>query len=259
MQHPTAMQLEGKVAYVTGAASGMGYEIVSLFAAHGATVALADVQEGRVTEAVEKLRGDGHQALGYRVDVTDRATVEESVRDVERRTDGIDIVVNCAGMAHEFTPIEKIDDGLYRRVMDVNVDGVFHVCRAVVPALKERRRGSIINIASVVAVRPRPGLTAYVAAKNAVIGMTKSLALETAADGVRVNCIAPGAAETPMLNQFIGESNDIAKGREMYVNSIPMGRLADPGDIARGALYLASDNAGFVTGEVIAIDGGRSV
>jgi len=254
-----AGRLAGKVAIITGAASGMGRAASSLFLKEGANVALLDISGDGARNAAREIDPSGASTLALDADVSNGVQMRMAVERTIERFGCVDILFNNAGYPMEFTAIEDVDEQLYERVIDVNVKGVFLGCQAVARHMKERRSGCIINTSSVAALRPRPGLTAYCAAKSAVIAMTKALALELAPYQVRVNCIAPGATDTPMLPGFIGLKNDLEKGRAMYISSIPLGRLATSEDIAAGALYLASDDASFVTGEVLAIDGGRGV
>ncbi|MGH8882688.1 MAG: SDR family NAD(P)-dependent oxidoreductase [Stackebrandtia sp.] len=249
---------EGRVALVTGGASGMGLQSARLLARNGANVHLADIRTDAVEAAAKELSADG-EVTGHTLDITDRQGCTSLVQRVEADHGAVDILVNCAGMAMSFTPVDEVDPDLYRRIMTVNVDGTFWLCQAVIPGMRTRGRGSIVNFASAVVTRPRPGLSPYVAAKAAVIGLTRTMAIELAEHGVRVNCILPGATDTPMLPQFVGADADMAAARQVYESSIPMGQLAQPEDIARGVLYLSSDAASFVTGETLAIDGGRGI
>ncbi|MDE2571421.1 MAG: SDR family oxidoreductase [bacterium] len=237
----------------------MGRAASALFVREGARVVLVDISAEGAERAAKEIDPQGGKTLAFAADVADSARMHAAVERSIEHFGAVDILFNNAGYPMEFTAIEDVDERLYQRVMDVNVKGVFVGSQAVVRHMKERRAGCIINTSSVAALRPRPGLTAYCAAKSAVITMTKALALELAPHQVRVNCIAPGATDTPMLPGFIGLKNDFEKGRAMYIGSIPLGRLATPQDIAAGALYLASDDAAFVTGEVLTIDGGRGV
>jgi 3-oxoacyl-[acyl-carrier protein] reductase len=248
---------EGKTALVTGGASGMGLATVRRLAGLGATVVAADIRADAVAETERELADAPGSVRGVQLDITDRDQCEQVATETQQRHGGIDYLVNCAGMAMSFTPLEKISKDLYDNIVRVNLDGTFNLCQAVVPHMKAQGSGAIVNFASVVAARPRPGLSPYTAAKAGVIAMTKTLALELAEQGIRVNCILPGATDSPMLPKFVGEDADLDAARAVYISSIPMGRLATPEDIAGGVEYLLG--AGFVTGETLSIDGGRGI
>ncbi|WP_163701031.1 SDR family NAD(P)-dependent oxidoreductase [Mycolicibacterium agri] len=249
----------GKTALVTGGASGMGLATVRRLAGLGVAVVAADVRSDAVDEAARQLADAKGSVRGVRLDITDRDQCEQVTNEVQQMHGGIDYLVNCAGSAMSFTPLEKISKELYDSIIRVNLDGTFNLCQAVVPHMKARGSGAIVNFASAVAARPRPGLSPYTAAKAGVIALTKTLALDLAEEGIRVNCILPGATDSPMLPKFVGEDADLDAARAVYISSIPMGRLATPEDIAGGVEYLLSDSAGFVTGETLSIDGGRGV
>jgi 3-oxoacyl-[acyl-carrier protein] reductase len=252
------MRLENQVAIITGAASGMGKATAELFASEGATVIVADLPTSPGDSVVADIVGNGGKAKFIPVDVTDPAQVQALVDTVVREFGQVDIMYNNAGLPMSFTPIEEVSDAYYEKMMAVNVKGVFLGCRAVAPYMKQRRKGVILSTASTSGVRPRPGLNVYAASKGAVIALTKSLALELAPFGIRVNCINPVATDTPMLNQFIGDA-DVEAGRENFLKTIPLGRLAQPMDIAQAALFLASDAASMITGVDLEVDGGRCV
>lgn len=252
------LRLAGKTAVITGAASGMGRAGAELFARHGAAVVVADLDGEGAERVAEAIREVGGRATAVRVDVTReedaRLMVETAVREFGR----IDVLFNNAGIPMPFTPVEEVRLEDWQRIMDVNVKGVFLGCRAAVPHMKRQGGGVILSTASTAGIRPRPGLNAYCASKGAVIALTKSLALELAPWKIRVNCINPVATDTPMLNQFIG-GGDLEEGRRRFLETVPLGRLAQPEDIARAALFLASDEADLITGVALEVDGGRCV
>lgn len=250
-------RLAGKVAVVTGAASGMGRASAERFAAEGARVVVADLDGEGAQRVADAIAENGGEATGVRCDVTRDGDARAMVEAAVGRYGGLDVLFNNAGIATRPRPVEETTEEELDRALEVNVKGVFLCSRAAVPALRERG-GSIIVTASIMGVRARPGFTAYAASKAAAIHLARTLALELAGDGIRVNCLAPVAADTPMLDMFIGD-RDPEEGRAAFISSIPLGRLADPRDIASAALYLASDESAFITGAVLPVDGGRGI
>lgn len=246
------MRLENKVAVVTGAASGFGEGIARRFAEEGARVVVADLN-GAGAEAVARSIGEG--AVAFTGDVTRRADVEAMIATATKTFGGIDILVNNAGATHRNGPMLDVTEEAFDRIFAVNVKSIFLSTRVVVPLMT--RGGVIINTASTAGLRPRPGLTWYNASKGAVITATKSMAVELAPKRIRVNCLCPVAGETAMLADFMGE--DTPEMRAKFVASVPLGRLSTPRDIANAALYLASDEAAFITGVALEVDGGRCI
>jgi 3-oxoacyl-[acyl-carrier protein] reductase len=247
------MRLKDKVAVVTGAGSGMGAAIAETYAREGARVGVLDVNEQAAKEVARKI-GDG--AIAIRCDVSKKADVEAALAATQKAFGGVDILVNNAGISHVNKPVGDIDEDEFDRVFAVNVKGLFFCSQAAIPYLRKSGGGSIINIGSTAGMRPRPGLSAYSATKGAVHNLTKTLALELAPDKIRVCAIAPVATETPLLPTFLGNA---AGQREKFVATVPLGRLAQPQDIADTALFLASDEAKFLTGNIMEVDGGRCV
>jgi 3-oxoacyl-[acyl-carrier protein] reductase len=188
--------------------------------------------------------------------VSKKADIDGVVEETVSAFGALDILVNNAGTTHVNKPVLEISEAEYDRIFAVNVKGIFLACQAAVPALRKQGGGVIINIGSTAGLRPRPGLSAYNATKGAVHVLTKSLAVELAADGIRVCAIAPVAAETPLLPHFLGSAPGM---REKFIATIPLGRLALPQDIADAALFLASPEAKFITGNIMEVDGGRGV
>jgi 3-oxoacyl-[acyl-carrier protein] reductase len=247
------MRLEGKIALVTGAGSGIGQCIAETYAREGARVALADIN---ADAAKASARAIGNSAIALRCDVSKKSDVEGMVEEAVAAFGALDILVNNAGATHVNKPVLEIGEAEYDRIFAVNVKGVFLACQAALPALRKQGGGVIINIGSTAGLRPRPGLSAYNATKGAVHVLTKSLAVELAPDRIRVCAIAPVATETPLLPSFLGSAPGM---REKFVATIPMGRLAVPQDIADAALFLASAEAKFLTGNIMEVDGGRGV
>ena len=255
------MKLQGQVAVITGAGSGIGRASALAFAEEGACVLAADLNAASAAETVEQVRATGVDAEPVEVDVTRAEQVEAMVQRAVDRFGRIDVLFNNAGLPQAFTPFEDSTDALYDRIMDVNVRGVFHGCRAAIPRMKAQGGGVILNTASTAGIRPRPGLAVYNASKAAVITLTKTLAVELAPHRIRVVSICPVATDTPMLPSFIGveQGADEAEGRRRFISTIPWGRLNRPEDIARAAVFLASSDAEMVTGTAFEVDGGRDV
>ena len=249
------MRLKDKVAIVTGAASGFGAEIARLFALEGAMVVVSDINlAGAKTVAAEI----GSAALAIEADVSLRPDIDHLVTSCIAEFGMPDIVVNNAGFTHRNQPLLDVDEALFDKVFAVNVKSIFHMVGAVVPHMRRRGSGVILNIGSTAGIRPRPGLTWYNGSKAAVNLLSKSLAVELGKDGIRVNVICPVMGETGMLSDFMGVT-DTPENRARFISTIPLGRLARPIDIARAALYLASDDAEFITGVEFPVDGGRTV
>jgi 3-oxoacyl-[acyl-carrier protein] reductase len=248
-------QLDNKIAIVTGAASGFGACIAQRYVEEGARVVLADINFDAADRLAKTL---GNQAIAVACDVTQGDQVQAAV-DLCVSHFGIpDIVVNNAGTTHRNQPLMDVDEATFDRVFAVNVKSIFHMTRAVVPLMRERRSGSIINVGSVAGIRPRPGLTWYNGSKGAVNLLSKSLAVELGPDGIRVNNICPVMGETALLEQFMGVP-DTPENRARFVATIPLGRLSKPDDIAAVAVFLATDGAAFLNGVELPVDGGRVV
>ena len=249
-------QLNGKVAIVTGAASGFGAEIARQYVAQGAKVMVADLNE----EGAKKVAGEiGESAFPMRCDVTKEADIKALVAKTLEQFGKIDIVVNNAGTTHRNQPLMDVSEAWFDRCFDVNVKSIFHMTRATLPYWRERATGGVmINVGSTAGIRPRPGLTWYNASKGAVNLMSKSLAVELGPDRIRVNCICPVMGESALLESFMGMP-DTPENRKKFIATIPLGRLARPGDIAAAAVFLASDAAEFISGVEFPVDGARTV
>lgn len=248
-------QLNNKIAIVTGAASGFGACIARRYVEEGARVVLADINFDAARALATEL---GSNAIAAACDVTRGEQVQATV-DLCVSHFGIpDIVVNNAGTTHRNQPLMDVDESTFDRVFAVNVKSIFHMTKAVVPLMRERKNGSIINVGSVAGIRPRPGLTWYNGSKGAVNLLSKSLAVELGPDGIRVNNICPVMGETALLEQFMGVP-DTPENRARFVATIPLGRLSKPDDIAAVAVFLATDAASFLNGVELPVDGGRVV
>lgn len=249
------MRLAGKTAIVTGAASGFGRAIAERFAREGAKVAIVDLNiEGAKAVAA----GIGAQALAVQCDVSQADQVAAAVKAVIDGFGGIDILVNNAGWSHRNQPLMDVDYETFRKVYAINVDSIFHMTKAIVPHWRARGGGVMINVGSTAGIRPRPGLSWYNSSKGAVNMMTKTLAVELAPDRIRVCGLAPVMGATALLETFMGMP-DTPENRAKFLSSIPLGRLCEPDDMANAALYLASDEASFITGVIHEVDGGRTI
>ncbi len=247
-------RLKDKVAIVTGAASGFGEGIARRFAEEGARVVVADLDH----EGAERVSSEiGDNAISTRTDVSQRDDIEEMVAAARKAFGRIDIVVNNAGCTHRNGDMLGVAEDVFDLIYKVNMKAIYHTARAVVPVMEAQGGGSIITTASTAGLRPRPGLTWYNASKGWAITATKSMAVELAPKNIRVNCLCPVAGETGMLAQFMGE--DTPELRAKFRASIPLGRLSTPLDIANAALWLASDEAEFITGVALEVDGGRCI
>ena len=248
--------LTNKIALVTGAGSGIGAAIAATFAAAGARVYVTDRTEAAARATAGAIQGKGTPTT-LPLDVTDEAQCAESARHVLAESGRLDVLVNCAGIGHVGTILQTGGADL-DRVYACNVRGVFNVSKVFVPSMLQRRSGSIINIASVggvVGIRDR---VAYCTSKFAVVGLTKSMALDHALEGVRINCICPGRVETPFVAKRLAEYPDPEQARREMTASQAVGRMGRPDEIAAAALYLASDESAFITGSALMIDGGWS-
>jgi len=244
------MTLAGKIAIVTGAASGFGEGIARRFAAEGAKVVIADL-DGTAAEALAGELG----AVAVRADVSIDADVAHLSEAALALAGRIDILVNNAGIGQAPQPLESVSEDEFDRLFAVNARSVFLGARHVVPAMKTRRAGAILNIASTGAVSPRPNLAWYNATKGWMVAATRAMAIELAPFGVRVNALNPVAGDTPLLATFMGE--DMPQRRARVLATIPLGRLSTPADIAAAAAFLCSDEASLITGVALEVDGGR--
>jgi 3-oxoacyl-[acyl-carrier protein] reductase len=250
------MRLAGKVAVVTGAGSGFGAEMARRFAAEGARVVCADLDEGAAAAIAGEIGG---QALAVGCDVADPAALAALAGRVTDWAGRLDILVNNAALSQRPGRVAKATPDEVARLFDVNVISLLHAARHLFPLMRAGGGGSVINMASVTALRPRPGMTWYNATKAAVISVTQSMAAELAPDRIRVNAIAPGVARTAMFDAIFGAGEAAEEAHERLAATFPLGRLARPSDVAAAAVYLASDEAEFVTGVILPVDGGRLV
>jgi 3-oxoacyl-[acyl-carrier protein] reductase len=248
-------RLEGKKAIVTGAASGFGREIARRFAREGAKVAIVDLNGDGARTVAEEI---GKSAIALTADVSKGPDVETAVNAAIDAFGGVDTVVNNAGWSHRNQPLLDVDEATFQRVYDINVKSIFLMTKAIVPHWRAEGGGVMINVGSTAGIRPRPGLTWYNSSKGAVNLMTRSLAVELAPDKIRVCGLAPVMGATALLETFMGVP-DTPENRAKFVSTIPLGRLCEPEDMANAALYLASDEASFITGVILEVDGGRTI
>jgi 3-oxoacyl-[acyl-carrier protein] reductase len=249
------MRLATKIALVTGAASGFGAEIARTFARAGAKVVLLDMNADGARAVAASI---GTDSLAVAGDVTSASDVTAAVARTLERHGRLDIVVNNAGWTHRNRPLLEVSEAEFDKVYAVNVKSIYHMTQAVVPLMRRQGGGCIINTGSTAGIRPRPGLTWYNGSKGAVHLLSRSMAAELAPDKIRVNCVAPVIGETGLLESFMGLP-DTAANRAKFIATIPLGRLSRPIDVANACLYLASDEAEFITGVVLEVDGGRDV
>jgi 3-oxoacyl-[acyl-carrier protein] reductase len=251
------MRLDGKVGIVTGASSGFGRGIAQRFAQEGARVVVADIDTAGGQRVADAIGAAGGQARFCRCDVGDDADVAALVAFALASFGDLHVVVNNAGTTHRNQPMLDVTEAEFDRIYRVNVKSLFLTARHAVPHFRAKRDGVFITIASTAGVRPRPGLTWYNGSKGAAIVTSRSMAAELARDNIRVNVINPVAGETGLLAAFMGE--DTPQKRAQFVASIPLGRLSQPSDVATAAVFFASDEAAFITGACLEVDGGRCI
>jgi len=253
------MRLKDKVALITGAGSGIGQATAVLFAREGARVAVVDVREDAAKGTTEQIERAGGHALAIRADVAKAADIQAAVNQTLARWGRLDVFYANAGVPQRPTSVEEVDEATFDQIMAVNVKGVFLGAKYAAPVFKRQRSGVLLITGSTSAIRPRPGVQCYSASKGAVHTLAKSLALELAPFGARVVAIAPVATETPMLATFMGKQEVDEEGMTRYRSTVPLGRLNRPEDLARAALFLASDDAAMITGSTVEVDGGRCI
>lgn len=248
------MRLNGKTAIVTGGASGFGAGIVAKFVAEGARVMIADINGDAARAMAAKT---GPASVAQTTDVSDGASVQAMADAALAAFGQVDIVINNAGITHLPTPLEDVSDDDFDRVFRVNMKSVYLTARALVPHMKARQQGVILNVASTAGVSPRPRLNWYNASKGWMITATRTMAVELAPDGIRVNAINPVAGETPLLKSFMGQ--DTPEIRAKFLSTIPLGRFSQPEDMGNAACFLCSDEASMITGIALEVDGGRCI
>lgn len=246
-------KLDNKVAFITGAGSGMGKAQSILFAKEGAKVVAADINYDGVQAVIEEIKNDGGEALAVKTDVSNAESIETAVKKAIDSYGQIDILSNTAGILDDYAPTLETSEELWDRIMNINLKGTYRVTNAVLPQMVERGEGAIINIASIAAFVAGGGGAAYTAAKHGIAGYTKQLSFDYGPKGIKANAIAPGAVETGMTKEMFAEG----KAEVMdSVNSVPAGRYGMPEEIATAALFLASEDSSFVHGAILPVDGG---
>ena len=248
------MRLAGKTAIVTGGGSGFGAGIVAKFIAEGARVMVADINEDA---AIEVAASAGENAIAQVVDVANGASMQSMAKAATDHFGKLDIMVNNAGITHLPQAMEEVTEDDFDRVLAVNAKSVYLSAKYIVPHMKKNGAGAILNVASTAGVSPRPRLSWYNASKGWMITATKSMAVELAPFGIRVNALNPVAGETPLLKSFMGE--DTPEIRARFLSTIPIGRFSQPEDLGNAACFLCSDEASMITGVAMEVDGGRCI
>ena len=249
----SAGRLEGKYALVTGAGSGIGRATAELFAREGSGVAVVDIDAPAARACAEAIEAGGGEAIAFPTDVADGAAVEAMATATLERFGRVDVLVNNAGILDDYLPAAETSDELWDRVLGVNLKAMLHTCRALIPQMLEHGGGAIVNVASTAALNGGNGGAAYTTSKHGVIGFTRQLCFDYARRGIRANVLCPGAVETGMTREIFASGDaEVMKA----VESAPIGRWAQPGELAAAALFLASDDASFVNGAVHVVDGG---
>jgi NAD(P)-dependent dehydrogenase (short-subunit alcohol dehydrogenase family) len=252
------MKLNNKIAIITGGASGFGAATAIRMAEAGARVIIADINPSGAQTIADKINNSGGNAVSTKADVSNPEEFESMIHFAIKTYDKLDILVNNAGVTHRNKPAFEITESEFDLVYRVNVKSLFWATKFAIPKLISQGGGSIVNIASTTGVRPGPGLVWYSASKAALINLTKGLALEFAKSNVRINAINPMIGETAMLRDFMGVE-DTSANRERFLMRIPLGRFTRPSDVASAATFLSSDEASYITGTCLDVDGGRNI
>jgi 3-oxoacyl-[acyl-carrier protein] reductase len=252
-------RFEGRAVVITGAGSGFGEAMATRFASEGGKVVVADIDAARAAAVAEAISTAGGTAVASETDVSSATQVAAMIEVAVSQFGGLDVLVNNAGFSHLSGPAWELSEEDYERVFATNTKGVWLGVKYAVPVMQSGGGGVILNTASIGAVAPRPGVTVYNATKGAVMTMTRGLAAELARMNIRVNALNPVAADTAFMHSALGINELPEANRAALIRGIPMGRLTEPADVAAAATFLASDDAAFLTGVCLPIDGGRSI
>lgn len=250
------MLLSQRTILVTGASSGIGLAALRVFAQEGAAVVGLARQPGAAATAVAELRAAGHGAWFEAADITRPGEVERVIDFIEREVGPLDGAFNNASVTQDAWPVDELPEAVFDEILAINVKGTWRCLRAELAAMKSRGRGAIVNTSSIAGVRGFPGLAAYTASKHAILGLTRSAALDAAAWGIRINCLCPGTTRTPMMER---QMRTRPGGEQTTLARIPLGRIASADEQAQAAAWLLSDRASFVTGEELVVDGGGTI
>jgi NAD(P)-dependent dehydrogenase (short-subunit alcohol dehydrogenase family) len=248
-------RLQGQVAWISGAASGMGESTARLFAREGAAVALVDKQAARGLAVAGEIRAEGGRATFIECDVSCGSSVKSSIEQTVREFGGLQAIVNCAGIVH-FKPLHELDEADWDRLMNTNVKSIFMSIKHGIEHLKKNTRSYVVNIGSVGSFVGQSSTPAYTASKGAVMMLSKSIALDYAVDGVRCNCVCPGITDTPMLREHLRMTPDSDATLKARLSRVPIGVILTPNDIARAVLYFACEDSAGITGTSLVVDGG---
>lgn len=252
MQTPPSRRLQNKIAIVTGGASGIGKAVVLEFASQGAAVAIADINPDNANAVATEIETAGGTAAAYEVDVSNPASIKSAVDGVVEQFGTIDILVNCAGI-NKFGRFWEFTTEEWEAIRSVNLDGPWHFSQAVVRVMLEKKYGKIVNIVSTAGTRATPRAAPYSTSKHGLVGLTRMLAVDLGEFGINANCICPASVDSPLLRETVSDAY-----RQAMIDRLPLRRLGKGEDIAKAAAFLASDDAEWITGAVLPVDGGLS-